>query len=99
MYAGDLADCMWRAIQCFETLPTLLNVGVGVDMSILDYYNTVARVVGYTGGLAHNLTKPEGMAQKLVSTEKLEQWGWCASTPLETGVTKTYHFYLEGQKA
>ncbi|WP_303784444.1 GDP-L-fucose synthase [Azovibrio restrictus] len=99
MYAGDLADCMWRAIENFETLPSVMNVGLGFDFSILDYYKTIAKVVGYTGTFVHDLTKPEGMVQKLVSTEKLEKWGWAASTTLEQGVTKTYQFYLERIRA
>lgn len=98
MYAGDLADCMWRAIQHFDTLPSMLNVGLGTDLSISDYYKAVARVVNYSGTFVHDLTKPEGMAQKLVSTEKLEQWGWYATTTLEQGLTKTYQYYLEGYK-
>lgn len=99
MYAGDLAECMWRAIHSFDTLPSMLNVGLGVDLSIRDYYKAVARVVGYTGKFVHDLTKPEGMAQKLVSTEKLKKWGWFATTTLEQGITKTYQFYLESLKA
>jgi GDP-L-fucose synthase len=99
MYAGDLADCMWRALQYFDTMPSSLNVGLGVDLSILDYYHAVARVVGYSGSFVHDLTKPEGMAQKLVSTEKLEQWGWSATTTLDEGIAQTYQFYLEGLEA
>lgn len=99
MYAGDLADCMWRALAHFDTLPSMLNVGLGTDLSILDYYQAVARVVGYTGSFVHDLTKPEGMAQKLVSVEKLEQWGWRAATSLDDGIARTYQFYLEGFKA
>ena len=99
MYAGDLADCMWRALAHFDTLPSILNVGLGTDLSILDYYQAVARVVGYAGSFVHDLAKPEGMAQKLVSVEKLEQWGWRATTSLDDGIARTYQFYLEGLKA
>ena len=99
MYAGDLADCMWRALHNFETLPSMLNVGLGRDLSIMDYYSAVARVVGYSGSFVHDLTKPEGMTQKLVSIEKLERWGWSATTSLEDGITKTYQFYLKGLTA
>lgn len=99
MYAGDLADCMWRALAHFDTLPSMLNVGLGTDLSVLDYYQAVARVVGYSGSFVHDLTKPEGMAQKLVGVEKLEQWGWRATTSLDDGIARTYQFYLEGLKA
>lgn len=99
MYAGDLADCMWRALDNYESLPSMLNVGLGVDWSILDYYRVVARVVGYEGSFVHDLTKPEGMRQKLLSIEKLERWGWSAPTSLEEGITKTYQFYLKEYKS
>lgn len=96
MFAGDLADCMWRALNNFDTLPSMLNVGLGTDLSVLDYYKAVARVVGYSGSFVHDLTKPEGMMRKLVSIEKLVNWGWHASTTLDKGISITYRFYLEG---
>lgn len=99
MYAGDLADCMWRALKHFDTLPPLMNVGLGADLSILDYYNAVARVVGYSGGFVHDLTKPEGMAQKLVRIDRLEEWGWRATTTLDEGIAQTYEFYRQGLQA
>lgn len=99
MYAGDLADCMWRALTNFETLPSMMNVGLGLDLSIIEYYKAVARVVGYSGDFVHDLSKPEGMFQKLVSTQKLQQWGWHATTGLDDGLASTYHFYLEGLRA
>lgn len=99
MYSGDLADCMWRALDQFDTLPAYLNVGLGKDLSILDYYYAVARIIGFEGSFVHDLTKPEGMAQKLVDTRRLENWGWRATTSLESGIAQTYQFYLEGLQA
>ena len=95
MYAGDLADCMWRAIQCFETVPQYLNVGLGYDLSVNEYYEAVAKIVGYKGDFVHDLSKPEGMKQKLVCTEKLGSWGWKSNTSLEEGIKLTYQNYLE----
>jgi len=99
MYAGDLANCMWHSLENFETLPQLMNVGLGSDRSILEYYQAVARIVGYSGSFVHDLAKPEGMAQKLVSIERLEKWGWRAGTTLDDGIAQTYEFYLQGLKA
>jgi GDP-L-fucose synthase len=95
MYAGDLADGLWRAIENFDTLPFLLNIGVGYDLTVREYYEAIAKVVGYTGKIVADITKPEGMVRKLLSIEKLRQWGWLPSTPLEEGLAKTYRFYLE----
>jgi GDP-L-fucose synthase len=99
MYAGDLADCIWRALEHFETLPQLMNVGLGTDLSILDYYRAVAHIVGYSGDFVHDLTKPEGMAQKLVSIDRLKEWGWRATTTLDEGIARTYQFYSQGHQA
>lgn len=99
MYAGDLADCMWRAIEQFETMPSSLNAGLGHDMSIKDYYEAAAKIVGYTGGFVHDLSKPEGMKQKLVSTEKLNAWGWRSKTSLDEGIALTYQYYVEELQA
>jgi GDP-L-fucose synthase len=78
MYAGDLADAVLRAVANFGTLPSYMNVGLGHDYSINDYYQAAAEVMGYTGGFVHDLSKPVGMARKLVSVERQQAWGWSA---------------------
>lgn len=95
MYAGDLADCMWHAVQEFSTMPQTINVGVGSDMSVNDYYGDAASVVGFAGSFVHDLTKPVGMKQKLVDITKATEWGWQAKTSLRSGLAMTYDYYLE----
>ena len=95
MYAGDMADCMVRAVMCFDTLPPVMNVGVGADLSVNEYYAAAAGVVGYSGRFVHDLSKPVGMKQKLVDTQKAVSWGWTAPTGLADGLRKTYDYYLE----
>ncbi len=95
MYAGDLADAIQRAINSFDTLPTYMNVGLGHDHTINDYYQAAAEVMGYTGGFVHDLSKPVGMARKLVSVERQQAWGWSARHALRDGIEKTYNYYLK----
>ncbi len=95
MYAGDLADAVLCAIKKFDTLPTYMNVGLGHDYTINEYYQAAAEVMGYTGSFVHDLSKPVGMARKLVSTERQVTWGWSAKTGLREGMEKTYEFYLK----
>jgi GDP-L-fucose synthase len=95
MYAGDLADAILKAIAEFEKVPDLMNVGLGIDHSINEYYQVVAKVVGWNGQFTHNLTKPVGMKQKLVSIGRQNTWGWQASSSLEDGIAKAYDFYLK----
>jgi GDP-L-fucose synthase len=95
MYAGDLADAVVRSIQNFETLPTYMNVGLGHDFTINEYYQAAAEVMCYAGSFVHNLSKPVGMARKLVSVDRQQTWGWTAKSDLRAGVEKTYEFYLK----
>lgn len=94
MYAGDLADAIVRAIHAFDALPTMMNIGLGHDHTINEYYAAVAEVLGYRGEFVHDLTKPVGMARKLVSVERQEAWGWKAQHGLLEGIAKTYEYYL-----
>ena len=64
MFAGDLADAILSAIERFDTLPDVMNVGLGHDFAVDDYYRLGAQVVGYTGAFKHDLTKPVGMMRK-----------------------------------
>ena len=98
MYGGDLADTILRAIKSFDSLPAYMNVGLGHDYTINEYYETVASVMGYEGDFTHDLGKPVGMARKLVNIEKQTQWGWSAQHDLRSGIEKTYRFYLKEQQ-
>jgi GDP-L-fucose synthase len=95
MYAGDLSDAIMRAVSNFDTLPSYMNVGLGHDHTINEYYQAAAEVMGYTGGFAHDLSKPVGMARKLVSVEKQKNWGWSARHSLREGIEQTYNYYLK----
>jgi GDP-L-fucose synthase len=94
MYAGDLAHAIFQAINHFDTLPNYLNVGLGHDYTINEYYEAVAKVIGYKGNFVHDVSKPVGMSRKLVDIEKQTLWGWQAKTSLQIGINKTYEFYL-----
>ena len=94
MYAEDLADFIFYAIEHFSVMPQNLNVGLGTDFTINEYYQTVADVIGFQGKFSHDLTKPVGMKQKLIDDEKLTAFGWNYKTSLNAGIEKTYQFYL-----
>lgn len=99
MYVGDMADCLVHAITKFAALPSLMNVGIGCDYTVNEYYQSVAQVVGYTGRFVHDLTKPVGMQRKVVSIERQTNWGWAPSTGLLKGVASAYQFYLQNYAA
>lgn len=93
MFAGDLADAVIHALDTFDQLPDVFNVGVGADYSINEYYAAVADVVGWSGTFIHDLSKPVGMAQKLVSVERQSRWGWRPKFTLREGIETTYRYY------
>ena len=94
MYSGELADFCEYAVNNFERLPALLNVGLGYDYTINEYYDNIAKVIGYEGNFFHNLDRPVGMNRKLVSTKKLEDFGWKSKLSLEEGIERTFKYYI-----
>lgn len=95
MYAGDLADLLVRAIKEFDSLPDMMNVGLGHDFTINEYYQVAAEVMGYRGSFTHDLSKAVGMARKLVSVRQQQVWGWSSKTSLNAGIEQAYEFYLK----
>jgi len=95
LYAGDLADGLIWSINQFDKLPKYMNIGVGFEMTIDEYYKKIAKVIGFTGALTHDVTKPVGMIRKVVNTDKQTKLGWYPKTSLEVGLQKTYEFYLK----
>lgn len=95
MYAGDFADAVLKAAADVASLPDLMNIGMGQDHTINDYYAAAADVIGWTGEFTHDLSRPVGMKRKLSSIERQTEWGWKPSTSLTDGLRMTYEFYLE----
>jgi GDP-L-fucose synthase len=95
MYVGDLSDLIFRAIDEFESLPKMMNVGMGLDYSILDYYTATARIMDWSGSFSFNMNKPVGMKRKLLNVDQQINWGWKSKTSLEDGIDLTAKYYKE----
>ena len=95
MYAGDLADFVFYALKKFDEMPQNINVGLGHDYTINEYYKAIAEVIDYRGEFVHDLCKPVGMKQKLIDDTKLKAFGWKYKTSLADGIKKTYEYYLK----
>lgn len=94
MYSEDLADCVWECLRRFEEVPALMNVGLGHDYSINDYYSVAAKVMGYQGTFKHDLSKPTGMKRKLVDVSLVTKFGWKSRYSLEEGLKRSYEYFL-----
>ncbi len=76
---------------------THVNVGSGEDVTILELTQLVSKVVGFSGGIVHDLSKPDGTPRKLMSADKLRALGWSPKIGLEDGIADAYRAFLEGE--
>lgn len=98
MDAADLADAVVRHVQDTRRgldLPELMNIGLGHDHSVNDYYAAAAQVVGWQGRFVHDLSRPVGMRRKLVDVSRQTAWGWAPRTRLREGLARSYAFFLD----
>ena len=79
-----------------HTSPMLshINVGFGTDVTIAEAAQTIAQVVGYTGAVNFDTSKPDGTPRKLMDSTLLNSLGWQAQVPLKLGLTKAYQDFL-----
>jgi GDP-L-fucose synthase len=99
MDAADLADVVVRHVLQGGDAPDLMNVGPGHDHAVNDYYAAAAEVVGWQGHFVHDLSRPVGMARKLVDVSRQTAWGWAPRIGLREGLARSYRFFLETQAA
>jgi len=96
LYVGDLADACLFLMERYED-EGLINVGWGNDQTIAELAATVARVVGFSGALRYDPSKPDGTPRKLLDTTRLTVLGWTPTTALERGIRSTYDWFLKNR--
>ena len=94
LYVDDLANALVVLMQNYSD-EQIINVGTGDDLTIFELATLIANVVGYTGSIGHDPSKPDGTPRKQLDVERLRAIGWSASTSLIDGITKTYNAYVE----
>lgn len=94
MYAGDLAEIVEQCARRFDEIPQTMNVGVGTDLTVDEYYAAVARTVGYDGEFEHDLSKPAGMRRKLLDVSVQRSLGLMPRRTLDEGLRETYEWYV-----
>jgi GDP-L-fucose synthase len=93
LYVDDLADAAIFLMEKYSS-EEIVNVGVGKDISILDLAQLVSRVIGYSGSITTDPTKPDGTPRKLLDVSRINSLGWQAKTDLRSGVEQAYQWYL-----
>jgi GDP-L-fucose synthase len=89
LHADDLADACFFLMQEYDEAG-LINIGTGEDLEIKELALLIKKIVGYTGDIQHDLTKPDGTPRKLMDVGKLHSLGWKATIGLEDGLQSVY---------
>ena len=97
LHTDDLADAVAFLIDHYDS-PEIVNVGSGRDVTIRELAELVCDVVGFTGLLEFDSTKPDGTPRKLLDVSKLNKLGWQAKIPLRKGIESTYEWFLKNRK-
>jgi len=95
LFVDDLADACLFLMDAYDGEGGLINVGSGVDVTILELAETIRQITGYRGELKFDPSKPDGTPRKLLATEKLQALGWKPRTSLRAGIERTYAWFLE----
>ncbi len=93
LFADDLAEACYYLMQNYNE-PGLVNIGTGEDLSIKDLALLIKQIIGYTGEIKFDTTKPDGTPRKLMDVTKLTNAGWKYHTTLEQGIALAYQDFL-----
>lgn len=94
MYVEDLANAIHFLLYNNKNL-SLINIGMGIDKSIKELVEIIKKITNYNGIIEWDLNKPDGMPQKLLNVDKLNNLGWKYNTNIEEGIQKTYDWWKE----
>src|SRR6185295_13768739 len=92
LHVDDLAEACLFLLQNYDS-PEIINIGTGYDLTVSELAELICDVVGFTGELAWDRTKPDGTPCKLLDVSKLESLGWKPTIPLREGIAETYNWF------
>lgn len=93
LYADDLARACVFLLENYSE-EQFINVGSGIEVTIRELAETVARAIGYTGSIRWDTTKPDGTPRKLMDSSRLRALGWRPEVGLESGIRLAYEDFL-----
>lgn len=95
VHVMELDDESYRANT--QAMLSHINVGTGVDCSIRELAETIAKVTGYQGTLRFDASKPDGTLRKLMDVSRLHSLGWQAGISLEEGLSDAYQWFVDNR--
>ena len=94
LHVDDLAQaCLFLLENYDDEIP--INIGCGTDVTIKELTELVAGVVGFTGNIEWDSSKPDGTPRKLLDTSRINNLGWKPTVQLSDGITETYRWFLD----
>jgi GDP-L-fucose synthase len=93
LYVDDLAEACVFLMEKGVT-DGYYNIGTGTDVTIRELAETVMSVVGFTGSIVFDSSKPDGTPRKLLDVSRLREIGWQARTPLREGIALACRDFL-----
>jgi GDP-L-fucose synthase len=97
LYVDDLADACVHLMKVYSS-GELINIGTGEDITIAEFARVVAGVIGYSGTISFDASRPDGTPRKLLDVSRLAKLGWRARTSLHDGIRLAYQAYLRETK-
>lgn len=94
LFVDDLAEACVFLMNKEERID-LVNIGSGQETSILALSHLIKKIIGFEGDIICDTSKPDGMMRRMVDCSKMDALGWHASTNLESGLAKTYDWFLQ----
>ena len=94
LYVDDLAEGLFYLLQEANP-PEWINLGYGTDVTILELAEIIKKIVGYSGSILFDTTKPDGTPRKLLDHSKIRALGWSPKIDLEKGLKLTYEDFIE----
>jgi len=95
IYVMNLGQIAYEANT--DTMLSHINVGTGVDCTIRELVETVAKVTGFNGDIVFDSSKPDGAPRKLMNVDRLANLGWRSQVDLESGLQSAYQWFLDNQ--
>jgi GDP-L-fucose synthase len=96
LHVDDLAEAAIFLMHGYSN-ESLINIGAGEDITTLKLAQMVASVVGFEGAIVTDHSKPDGTPRKLLDVSKCAALGWQPHIPLQEGIRRTYHWYLNNR--
>jgi GDP-L-fucose synthase len=96
-FVEDVSNFISENLEYVSEWPFMMNLGSGVDHTVLEYYEMITKIMGYKGRVVSDPSKPEGMKRKLSDSSLSNKFGWNPRTSLSEGLEQTIAWYRKNK--